>query len=72
MAWLDRISPIVLVPFAVLMALAPFTPEPHLVEKFTLLMAGDLTRLVDMFDVAWHLLPTILLGLKLYRLRSGD
>ena len=56
-----------LVPVAILMALAPFQPQPHLVEKFGMLVAGDLVKPIDIFDLFWHLLPTILLVLKIYR-----
>ena len=40
---------------------APFVPEPHLLEKARMAMNGTLTRPIDLFDVAWHLLPTVLL-----------
>lgn len=50
---------------ALLMGLAPFVPEPHLVEKLRMLLAGQLTRPVDLFDLGFHLLPTLLLGAKL-------
>ena len=33
MKWLDKIPLSLLLPLAVVMALAPFTPEPHLWEK---------------------------------------
>ncbi|MBT3306162.1 MAG: RND transporter [Alphaproteobacteria bacterium] len=67
MEWLDKIPLGLLVAAAVLMALAPFTPEPHLWEKFKMLKAGTLTRPIDIFDVFWHLMPTILLIAKLVR-----
>jgi len=67
MEWIDKIPTGFLVVAAVLMALAPFTPEPHLVEKFRMLMAGTLTRPLDIFDVFWHLAPAILLAIKLIR-----
>ena len=67
MEWLDKIPTIWLVVAAVLMALMPFTPEPHLVEKFRMLREGTVTRPLDIFDVFWHLLPSILLAIKLYR-----
>jgi hypothetical protein len=31
---------------------------------------GRLTRPLDIFDVVWHLLPALLLALKLARLRG--
>lgn len=67
MEWLDRIPTGMLVIAAVLMALAPFVPEPHLVEKFRMLMDGTLKRPIDIFDVFWHLIPSILLVIKLLR-----
>ncbi len=67
MEWLDRIPTGLLVVAAILMALAPFTPEPHLVEKFRMLMAGTLRKPLDIFDVFWHLAPSVLLALKLFR-----
>lgn len=67
MEWLDKIPMGPLVAVTVLMALAPFVPEPHLVEKFKMLMAGTLTKPIDIFDVFWHLFPAILLVLKLIR-----
>lgn len=72
MKWIDGISPALLAAAAVAMALAPFVPEPHLVEKFRMLMAGTLTRPIDIFDVFWHLLPTLLLVVRLARRRAAD
>jgi hypothetical protein len=65
MRWLDRIPYPLLVAATVFMLGAPFLPEPHLVEKARMLAEGRLTRPLDIFDVFWHLLPAILLGLKL-------
>ena len=61
----------VLIGAAILMALMPFQPEPHLVQKFDMLMAGNLTKPLDMFDVLWHLLPTILLITKFVISKKG-
>lgn len=55
----------ILVPVAILMALAPFVPEPHLVEKVRMLLHGTLRRPIDIFDLVFHLLPIVLLLLKL-------
>ena len=70
MQWLDRISLSLLLPVALLLALAPFAPEPHLWEKLKMLFAGTLTRPIDMFDLLLHGGPLVLLVLKLNRMRS--
>ncbi len=64
MSWLDRIPYSLLIAAAIFMLGAPFLPEPHLVEKARMLSEGRLTRPIDIFDVLWHLLPCLLLGLK--------
>jgi len=70
MVFLDRIPYPLLIGLAVFMVLAPFAPEPHLLEKLRMLMSGLLTKPVDIFDLFWHLLPAIVLLLKLWRDRS--
>lgn len=50
--------------FAVFMVILPVSPEPHLVEKWRMLLEGILTKPLDIFDVFWHLLPTFILILK--------
>jgi hypothetical protein len=70
MQWLDRISLSLLLPAALLLALAPFVPEPHLWEKLKMLVAGTLTRPIDIFDLVLHGGPLVLLVLKLIRMRS--
>ena len=67
---IDKIPLAGLIAVTVLMALAPFSPQPHLLEKFSMLMAGTLTNPVDIFDVFWHLLPAAILLIKLYRSRQ--
>ena len=52
---------IVLVPLAVLLALAPFGSTPHLVEKWRMLVAGTLRRPLDWFDLVLHTAPLLLL-----------
>ena len=44
MKWLDKIPYAFIVPLAVVLALAPFAPEPHLWEKLKMLFAGTLAR----------------------------
>ncbi|MGD8336558.1 MAG: hypothetical protein PVG81_00205 [Desulfobacterales bacterium] len=69
-ALLDRIPYPLLILLAVFMLLAPFRPMPHVLEKLIMLKNGALNRPVDIFDLFYHLLPTILLALKIYRTYS--
>ncbi|MBI5014236.1 MAG: RND transporter [Deltaproteobacteria bacterium] len=54
----------VLLPLAVLMALAPFHPKPHLVEKVQMLLQGELRRPLDIFDLVLHATPLALVVVK--------
>lgn len=54
----------VLIPLALILGMAPFLPEPHLVEKIRMLSAGTLARPIDIFDLLWHAWPLALLGFK--------
>jgi len=65
MKWLDRVPYSLLLPFAVVMALLPFSPEPHLWEKLKMLASGTLVRPIDIFDLFMHGAPLLLLALKL-------
>ena len=65
MKWLDRIPYIYLAPLAILLALAPFSPEPHLWEKLKMLFAGTLVRPIDIFDLFLHGTPLLVLVLKM-------
>ena len=67
MKWLERIPTSLLVAAALFLGLAPFVPEPHVVEKLRMLSQGTLSRPVDLFDLLYHLLPLLLLALKLVR-----
>jgi hypothetical protein len=67
MRWLDKVPVLPLAIAAVLLGLAPFSPRPHLVDKLALLVAGELTRPVDLFDLVLHASLPLLLGLKLIR-----
>ena len=65
MKWLDNVSLTLLLPVAVLLALLPFSPEPHLWEKLKMLAAGTLVRPIDIFDLLMHGAPLVLVVLKL-------
>lgn len=66
---LDRIPLSMLLIVALALGLAPFSPQPHLWEKLNMLMDGTLSRPIDIFDLIMHATPTILLVLKLARMR---
>jgi len=50
--------------FSIWMLFAPFSPEPHLVQKYNWMLNGETFKAIDVFDVFWHVLPTILLLIK--------
>jgi hypothetical protein len=69
---IDQIPYPPLIVAAILLGLAPFAPMPHLVEKIVMLLDGRLNRPIDIFDLLFHLSPTILLLLKLLRNFTGS
>lgn len=62
--WLDYRF---LIPLVLLLGFAPFYPQPHIVEKIRMLMAGTLKRPIDIFDLFWHAWPFALLAYKLIK-----
>jgi hypothetical protein len=64
---LDKIPYSILIIAAIFMLLAPFKPMPHVLEKLIMLKNGTLTKPIDIFDLFYHLIPTIILVLKIYR-----
>jgi hypothetical protein len=67
MKWLDQVPYLLLIIVSLTLGLAPFTPMPHLVEKMTMLLAGELVKPVDIFDLMMHASPVVLLILKIGR-----
>ena len=67
MRWIDRIPMWWLVAIAVYLAGAPFVPEPHLVEKWRMLMQGSLSKPIDIFDFFLHTTLLVVLGIRLWR-----
>ena len=60
---IDKLDwPMILILCATL-GLAPFSP-PHIVEKISLLINGELIKPLDWFDLFFHGLPWIILTLK--------
>ncbi len=68
MKWLDETPLWMVAVGAFALGLAPFLPEPHLVEKFRMLFAGALARPIDIFDLLMHAALPVLLVVKLIRL----
>ena len=64
---LDQMPYLPLVVLAVVMLLAPFRPMPHVLEKLIMLKNGALTRPLDVFDLFFHLAPSLVLLLKWIR-----
>ena len=67
--FLDKIPYSILIIAAIFMLLAPFRPMPHVVEKLIMLKDGTLVKPLDIFDLLYHLAPTMLLIFKLLLLR---
>jgi len=65
MKWLDKIPLLPLTMIALLLGLAPMAPQPHVVEKLTMLTQGVLSKPIDIFDLFLHGTPIVLLILKL-------
>lgn len=66
-ATLDSIPYALLLPVAFFLAMAPIHPLPHLVEKLIMLKGGTLIKPLDIFDLAMHSAPLLVLGAKLIR-----
>jgi hypothetical protein len=65
--FLDTIPYSILIVAAILMLLAPFSPMPHVVEKLIMLKNGTLNRPIDIFDLFFHLVPSIILLIKILK-----
>ena len=66
-SFLDKIPYSILIIAAIFLLAAPFRPMPHVVEKLIMLKNGTLNRPIDIFDLFFHLAPTILLALKIVK-----
>ncbi len=67
MSWLDKFPLAILIALAAWMAVAPISPEPHLIEKLRMLSQGALVKPLDMFDLLLHSTPIVLLLARLWR-----
>lgn len=68
---LDSLPLWLLVALCLTLGLAPFVPEPHIWEKLKMLADGTLSRPVDIFDLAMHAVPWLLLLAKLLLMRRS-
>ena len=60
--WLDSLPWAILIIGSLTLGLAPFFPEPHLVEKLRMLGNGELKAPLDWFDLLMHgTLPSLLI-----------
>ncbi len=66
--WLDNTPVIMFVIVAIPLGIAPIFPEPHLWEKLKMLVAGELVRPLDIFDLLMHGTPVLALMVKLIRI----
>ncbi len=75
MSWIDRIPlghlALIAVMLALMPAIVPPHPEPHLVEKLRMLMEGTLQKPLDIFDLLMHATPLTLLVIRLGRMLLG-
>jgi len=71
MRWLDRFPLGLLIALALWLAVAPISPEPHLIEKLRMLSQGELSNPLDIFDLLLHGAPLVLLAVRLWR-RNRD
>ncbi len=69
--YIDKIPLLPLAVVAIFMALAPFTPEPHLFEKSRMLINGELSKPIDIFDLFWHSFLIVILAIRLIRYKQA-
>lgn len=63
--FLDELPLLYAIIAALTLGLAPFVPEPHIVEKIRMLRTGTLRKPIDIFDLLLHSAPFALLAAKL-------
>jgi len=68
MRWIHSLSWTIVILMVVTLGLAPYKPEPHILEKLTMLFNGELAKPIDIFDLFLHGMPWLLLILKTYTL----
>lgn len=69
--WLDNLNWLMLLLVGGMLMLAPFSPEPHLLEKLRMLSQGTLVKPLDIFDLCLHASPLVLIVVKVVRQFGG-
>lgn len=72
MKYLDMIPFRTAIIMSIFLGLAPFVPAPHVWEKLQMLMAGNLNQPIDLFDLLFHLAPSMILIAKIIRKNKLD
>ncbi len=62
---LNKLPFSLLIVLCLTLGLAPFQPEPHVWQKLSMLMSGELNKIIDIFDLFMHGAPWLLLFAKL-------
>jgi len=70
LTWIDKLPWPNLLILGIVLALLPFNPEPHLWEKVKMLMAFELNKAIDIFDLLMHASGLFLITLKGIRVLS--
>lgn len=70
MSWIDQLPWTLVILACLTLGLAPFFPEPHIVEKLRMLVDGTLRKPLDIFDLLFHALPWMIAAIKLVRLAA--
>ena len=61
---IDSLPWLLVIVLCLTLGLAPFMPEPHIVEKLRMLRQGTLSKPIDIFDLLLHAAPFLLLLFK--------
>ncbi len=65
LALFDKLPWSLVVVACLTLGLAPFFPEPHVVEKLRMLATGTLRRPIDIFDLLVHGAPFLVAAMKI-------
>ena len=70
--FIDGIPLQMLIVMTIFLGLAPYLPfmvePPHLFSKLTMLVSGELSKPIDIFDLLMHGTPAVLLTIRVVRM----